>query len=884
MKGCFVLILLCITPFCIYSQTFSGRIIEKENKNPLDFVSVSLLRADSMAIDFTMTDENGIFFITNPDHKVHYLHFSCLGYTPLLIEAKNFKNGNDYCLEQSEIILKEVEVTFDRIKQSGDTLNYVVSGFRMAQDRTIKDVLKRLPGIEVEKDGRINYEGTPIEKFYVEGMNLTDGKYNLITNNLSAKVVKDIQILENHQPISTLRGIDFSDKASLNLVLEEDAKSNMLGAVDLGVGLENNKDNVLLDNRLLAMFFLPNRQNLSMYKNNNSGNDITEELLILTASTIKRMGYDADEKDIFNPISVSLGNIDKKRFLFNDTHLFTTNHLKKYNKEKSLRVQASYLYDKDKQRRESTSTYFLPETNLSINEDIHAIGKRNEIEGNIAYNQNDEKCYINNTFRIFTRFNTNNGNITGNNSIQQTTNLDRTTISNEFEFIYKTRNNSTIRLSSINTLNNLPQYIKISPGLYTELLNDTIDYDSMTQDARIRSFYSHTYTSFSHKLLGLNIAYKSGLKIKNQALRSSLVTTGAYYPALLSDSLFNHFIYTEADVYLCPSLNFQNLRFKTKIELNTSLSNIYRHDYLRDKEKNNNLKLIFNPLLTFEYNINAYYKLTTRFRYTQYYSDIYALYPSYIFTSYRYASSKNNELATRKAQNYNVGFFYKNPMKGFFYNIVGYFSIEKRNSLTKTAFNGILQQTNNIKKDVSNNNWGITSLLSKSISFWRTRFSLKYNLFNFGDTRVISDVFTKYRNESHDASFSFSTQPFRQLNMEFESKSVFARIEKTYPEKNKYPPLRNDAFKLTINYIPSKKIQIKSTNEYYYNTSIDTPFKYLSDLAVSYLIKNSEIQLLVNNIFNNNNYEFESLDALSESKDIYVLHNRQILVKYLFNF
>jgi hypothetical protein len=96
----------------------------------------------------------------------------------------------------------------------------MVNSFSKEQDRSIGDVLKRMPGIEVLPDGKILYQGKAINKYYIEGLDLLEGKYNLANDNLPYQEVSQVQILENHQPIKTLDSLQFSDRSALNIKLK----------------------------------------------------------------------------------------------------------------------------------------------------------------------------------------------------------------------------------------------------------------------------------------------------------------------------------------------------------------------------------------------------------------------------------------------------------------------------------------------------------------------------------------------------------------------------------------------------------------------------------------------------------------------------------------
>src|SRR5699024_5351610 len=111
----------------------------------------------------------------------------------------------DFIIKEQALNLKEVTVNGAKIRQNKDTLDFLVGAYTDQNDRVIGDVIKKMPGIEVDEEGKISFNGREISKFYVENMDLLHGKYGLATNNISAKAVSIVQVLENHQPIKALR-------------------------------------------------------------------------------------------------------------------------------------------------------------------------------------------------------------------------------------------------------------------------------------------------------------------------------------------------------------------------------------------------------------------------------------------------------------------------------------------------------------------------------------------------------------------------------------------------------------------------------------------------------------------------------------------------------
>ena len=294
------LILLCCYSLCAYAQekAYSGLIYQAQSKQPIEFVSVCLLAQDSTIIDYTYTDSKGYFELPKQNHRGTLLSFSCMGYKKIVIPLSSFINTSKIMLEETAINIQEVKISSNRITQRKDTLKYSVSGFKMPQDRSIEDVLKKIPGIEVTQNGQIRFQDRPISHFYIDGMDLLDSKYALASKNIPANMVKEVQVLQSHQPIAALRGKSFSDNAALNLALEDNAKNRLIGMIDIGVGI-NNENQTVWDNRLMGMLFGKKMQNLTMYKNSNTGKNIADEITALTLKSDEEIRQTGSEDDFF---------------------------------------------------------------------------------------------------------------------------------------------------------------------------------------------------------------------------------------------------------------------------------------------------------------------------------------------------------------------------------------------------------------------------------------------------------------------------------------------------------------------------------------------------------------------------------------------------------
>ena len=219
--------LFCLLIACIAMSQInvSGTVIDKENNEPLSGASVIIKGADGKIKKYASSKGDGGFAMTLPSVEGCRLEVSMMSFAKKTIPLDSVSFPLKIYLEHGATLLKEVAVKADRIREQGDTITYGVSAFAHTQDRSIGDVLKRMPGIDVEKSGKIKYQGEDINKFYIEGSDLLGGKYGIATNGISHEDVGAVEVMENHQPMQVLSGISFSDKAAINLKLKNKAKA-----------------------------------------------------------------------------------------------------------------------------------------------------------------------------------------------------------------------------------------------------------------------------------------------------------------------------------------------------------------------------------------------------------------------------------------------------------------------------------------------------------------------------------------------------------------------------------------------------------------------------------------------------------------------------------
>ena len=316
MKYVCLILLLSFTPLLRAQTLISGRVTGPDQK-PLPTVNITA-KNEGKILAFAITKADGSYQlkITAPTDSL-LITLSKMGFANQEHILPNQSRQLDFVLQKGDFTLKEVKVESPPVRRRGDTLSYKVEEFQSAADRTIGDVIKKMPGMEVDPDGKIYYQGKPINRYYVEDMNLLDGRYNLVNENLPHGKVATVQVYENHQPIRALDSLRPSERAAINIRLKN--KVTKTGNFQYGAGLKPFLWNV----NATPIVFVPNFQFLASVRSNNTGENLFP------------MFYDSFQSELFskeNWLEVSSVNppgFASKRWMDNRSHALSVNTLKK---------------------------------------------------------------------------------------------------------------------------------------------------------------------------------------------------------------------------------------------------------------------------------------------------------------------------------------------------------------------------------------------------------------------------------------------------------------------------------------------------------------------------------------------------------------------------
>jgi hypothetical protein len=222
---------------CLFSlstlnaQEFYGHIKDK-NLNSVNECYIIFVNGDNNeTIDYTIPNKLGEYklFIKNPKTKNIVVKCQGVGFVSQekLIEIKTKENSYNlnFNLENNDILIEEVIVLSERvpIKFKNDTVVYDVSKFKNIGDRKIINVLKNMPGIQVdERTGQIQYKGKPIETMLLDGDDLFGKSYSIGARNISTDLIDKVEAIEDYHSNKLKKGLKKSDDVVLNLKFKND--------------------------------------------------------------------------------------------------------------------------------------------------------------------------------------------------------------------------------------------------------------------------------------------------------------------------------------------------------------------------------------------------------------------------------------------------------------------------------------------------------------------------------------------------------------------------------------------------------------------------------------------------------------------------------------
>ncbi len=840
MKQLVTIILFVLIGLRLNAQTtFTGTVVSNEDK-ALASVSVVLLDKKGSIVAFVKTGKLGQFAVNVPDGKeVAQVSFACVGFAKKNLDVDKFKQGMKVALEEKVQQIREVRVTPKSFRIQGDTIIYSVLGLRQKQDRTIEDVISRIPGITIGVNGIISYQGMPINRFYVDGKNTMGGNYSILSKNLSANKVDSVQLLRNHQPIKSLRGNTNSESAAINIIMNENAKNVWTGSAELGSGITLQKPiNWVRKAKLVEMYLNRKIQFLAVYKHNNVAENVANEL--------GGSGYDMTDIGLLHNIDA----VGEGRRGFNNSHLVALNAFKSFDDSKDLRIQINGIVDRSTTNDYSEQTYLDDVSNSTVIERREAVSYKREWHANIDYMQNSDKFFLNETLcGVMSLDHSSSVSSLNGRILNENVRPHKCGFTNNLSAHTRKKSNTSFDVSSVMSYTYLPGTLLLYNGS-----DEKLDITSFTMDNEIKRDYylGHgfkLYSSFAHSL-----DFKREYVAYNDTIQ--------------------HLHYSKNKVD--ASVNFNYRKGKMDIYFNNKLSWIYA-SYDLDKD----VRLQYTPSATFSWRMFSNSTLRANYSHGFSESGFYSLNPLRIYTSYNMASSGTGTFDYTPSDNMSVSYNRILPGNGLSYMCRYSYGQVRFNHLYESRLYGGIYVRENVEGKNKSNSQSVSGNVTYSCRPMRTKLSLfgSYNISDFDVMR--SGMKVKSGNRSLNVSFSASMRPLKWFYFE-EASSYMQSRQRQVIAGAKNVTYRHFTHSLNLYFQPGSW-QLKMTNDCSHSRDGSVSFNIYSEAQLSYKTKMYELLLTCKNLWGENKHEYKSFSSLGSSYSITEYRPREVLLSVIFS-
>lgn len=884
----FWLLLLC--GFFSEAQTITGTIIEYNSKKVIKSANILVKDLDNpeIILDFKVVYNGSFSFKLKELNKPILIEIKSYGYKPYEFIIKNTTLLKNYKL--NIILKKNTAITLDEVvvvskkkfEIKKDTIIYNVEAYKDGTERKIIDLLKNLPGIQLDNEtGKIKYNGKSIETVLLDGDNLFGHNYTLGTKNINVDMVNSVQAIENYSKNYLLKDIkDNDNKVALNLTLKK-GKMNFSGGADLGYGVFNNgKSAVNSNSNILGV--KRSYKSFATLAYNNVGENYSPNNYYSLRVNIDELF----NKDYFAPKVIPetyFSNVlDGKRGNLNNQFFGNYNVVFKINKHLKVRTSFYYINDKITSEKYIENQYLIDEDSFTTTDNYSTSKKPTQYSGEVEIEYNTSKTsLLEYSLKVKQDNVKTNVAVLSNGETNYNSKLSSESfyLKNKLLYTKKTSNKSAVQVLLLQLASKVPQLFKINPAV-------TSEDNSFSNIQKID--VKRNYFELQSVLLGKTVknnkySFSIGAILDDNYIQSQL------FEQNLTDDL--NVEDTKNDLKYAKVRLFQNTDYSLRLG-EWKFSPAFSFSYLKQQLKENieitnvvQEDFIVKPSLNISYSISSNSFLLGNVNYGKTSNLENYLFRNEILINNRQVIKNTPSLELQNKLNYGLS-YNKNDLFNQL-QINGGVSYQKSsgNFFSNSTINENLSLINYFYLPQNSGAVNYNFLIAKYIPFLESTLRLNSN---YG--------VSTYKNVVNNSEIRSNKNQF--FNMELYIKTAFDGvinfrnvlkfsnfISKSEGGSEFTNSGLNNSFKILVR--PSKKIFLECVADYFLPNSSNTVENYLFlDVLLKYKFKHNrlEFNLTGKNLLNESN--FEQVQTTDISTNVYRTNilPRHLMFTVMFNF
>lgn len=822
---------------------------------------------------FCIADANGHYSISfEPSAGSLTVKASLLGFDPMERTVAAESQTVDFVMTEGAIELQEVTVVPDKITQRGDTLSYAVGAYKDAADRVIGDVIRKMPGLEVSESGQIAFNGKTVKNFYVEDMDLLEGRYGIATNNISANDVATVQVYQNHQPVRALKDWNPSDDVSINIKLKPSAKGTFTLNGMAGAGYSP----LMWAAEATGMYFGRKWQTIATYKGNDCGDDVRAEYSNLS---------DDGPMQFLNkaPLSVvtpGTPGVARRRYLRNRSNALSSNSVFRTDSLSTVNLGVVYIDDITRREGESVTEQYLPGGQYrGISQRIASRRHDRDLSGSARFRRNTPALYLDNALHVNAGWDAERANaltaadfMDSRVEVHQALDDPSFSVDDRMNLVVNGgRRKGELSLSA--GWNHRPQSLEVTPA---SVFDGEAGDAAVSQTYRTDDFRADVQTGFGFMPGNAAINVLAYGNVDVESVSSDLNGIAAI------TNTANKYRFGKGEVGLEPRLSCRLGELYAELGVPVSYSAQWMGDRLdRSRDRSWNYINVY-PSLRLTYRLGkGWWGLSSSLHRIRDNSGQAAA--GTVMTDYLTLREYLTDRTLSDVTWYSTAeYHYSNAMRQLFANVSGSWLRSSRNLMTAYEYDGL--QTIRTVYDIPyvTDIWSATGNVSKGFGFLDSTVKLNGAFTQTSSRQIIDAQPVGYRARYWSANLMYAVAPAPwfggALAMAYGESLSYTELNRREAEN-----ARQCTGRLALNFFPIRSLVVNiSVEDNYTNMTDGSRNAWFGDMKVMYRTGRFDWELELSNIFNRRTFTRVSYSDMDIYRSTYTLRPRNVMLKVRF--
>lgn len=772
----FTVIILTLFSASSLAQTISGTIQNPDGKKLNGAIITFKDGGENEPNREFLIAQNGEFsYLLKKNYSSIYIEFSSNGFKSQTFQIQNPLKDKVYSYniilsKDDAIKLNEVAVVAKRrafiIKQ--DTVAYTVAAFRDGSERKIQDLIKKLPGIEVnENSGEIRYKGKSVETVKLDGDDLFGSNYALGTKNISVDMVEQVQAIENYSNNPLLKGIETGDKVALNLKLKK-GKTDLSGTIDLGSGVFDDVSDAQ-NLGATAIGVSKKYKSFATLSYNNIGQVNSPYDYFTNHQSVSQMKESNQYAQTILADNILPSVLDDSRSNINNELFATYNAMFKVSNKFTAKLNFYLLDDKMRAEQVIINRNFINGDSIITSDKFSVVKNPNLYRGDLDFKIHTTPSSLLEYSISTHQENINSASTTIQNSdkllyIKQ--NSKGFFIKNNLIFTKKVSESKALQATSSYSVNRIPQILQITPSVVSAGNSDR-------QNAEFRKVFLSTTIALLGSVKRLKYSITSGFNYEVSPFKANLISQ-ELNDLNPQNSFDNNLEFSTKSFYLQSKADYSWRKFKFSPVLKLSSLNQILNDFTRNPsdEKSN---VLAEPFISVSYKFNEKSGFLNSVGYNVNPFSEQHLFSNDVLISNRILTSNSPTLALQKTFNVssfflindlykqfqlNLGITYLKNMGNYFSNIFVQEQLTQINQFYLNENSKLLNYTFKIQKYIPS----IESTIRIQTNFSSLQYKNVVNQSDLRNNRVTSIHSELFFKTAFDTKINFENVVFYNRN------------------------------------------------------------------------------------------------------------------------